>query len=186
MTKADTVQPCGRKKGQTKKERRGEMREVLKTHRKAVHAVTVGLFFCYVILLCYFLFLSEGYGRMNEEQEYRYNLKLFYEIRRFWIYRRTLGWKNVLVNLVGNIAAFVPFGFFLPLLKREWNRFFYVMLASLAFSLVVETLQLLWRVGAFDVDDLLLNTMGGILGLLGFRVFCRIFCRKGREKHETS
>lgn len=46
----------------------------------------------YVLLLIYFLFFSEGYGRIAEEERiYRYNLKPFVEIRRFWMYREQVG-----------------------------------------------------------------------------------------------
>ena len=50
------------------------------------------LFIIYVLLLIYFLFFSEAYGRVAEaEREYRYNLVPFVEIRRFWVYRDQLG-----------------------------------------------------------------------------------------------
>lgn len=94
-----------------------------KQRERRLQRTAVFLFLIYMILLVYFLFFSESYGRTMKEQEYRYNLQLFQEIRRFWTYRQTLGWKSVCVNLFGNIAAFMPFGFFLPIVLKKLRTF---------------------------------------------------------------
>lgn len=116
------------------------------------------------------------------EQSYRYNLHLFKEIKRFWNYRHTLGWKPVCINLLGNIAAFMPFGFFVPLIKKKYCGFFRCTVFSAAFSLCVETVQLVFKVGAFDVDDIVLNTIGGMVGYLLFRYgFLKLIGRKQKD-----
>ena len=82
-------------------------------------------FTLYVLALVYFLFFSEKYGRaVVTEQEFRYNLVPFVEIRRFWVYRKQLGIAAVFTNLVGNVAGFLPFGFILPVITekmRKWS-----------------------------------------------------------------
>ena len=94
-------------------------------------------------------------------REYHYNLELFREIRRFWTYRENLG-LLAFANLAGNVLIFVPFGFFMPMASRSWNRsFFLTVFYSFGISFFVEVFQLLTKVGSFDVDDLLLNTTGG-------------------------
>lgn len=50
-------------------------------------------------------------------------------------------------------------------------------LFSFEFSLLVETIQLVSKVGSFDVDDLMLNTLGGILGYVIFSL-CNYIRRK--------
>lgn len=122
------------------------------------------LFVIYVAVLSYLLFFSEYYGRGETSTDYHYNLTLFKEIRRFYEYREVLGTRVVLVNLVGNVLAFVPYGFVLPELYPGLRRLYRISLCTFVFSLLVEFLQLFFRVGTFDVDDLLLNTIGGILG----------------------
>jgi glycopeptide antibiotics resistance protein len=102
--------------------------------------------------------------------EYRYNLELFKEIRRFITYREQLGFESFVVNILGNILAFAPFGFMLPLLNIKYRKFFNMLFVSLLFSLAVELVQLYLKVGIFDVDDLLLNTFGGIIGFLSFLI----------------
>ncbi|NLZ82492.1 MAG: VanZ family protein, partial [Clostridiales bacterium] len=81
------------------------------------------LFYLYIILLFYFLFLSERYGRDNPSAELRYNLVFFQEIKRFIQYRHLLGFENFVVNILGNIIAFAPFGFLLPILKESYRYF---------------------------------------------------------------
>ncbi|MDF9845081.1 MULTISPECIES: VanZ family protein [unclassified Paenibacillus] len=70
-----------------------------------------------------------------------------------------------LVNLVGNIALFIPFGIFIALLSSNRQiTWFGVMLRAFGVSAVLECAQGLFSIGTFDVDDLLLNTLGGVLG----------------------
>ena len=60
--------------------------------KQKIRQIGMVLFVLYVLLLIYFLFFSEGYGRIAEEERiYRYNLKPFVEIRRFWMYREQVG-----------------------------------------------------------------------------------------------
>ena len=83
-------------------------------YRKTLRACSKAMFGVYIVCLIYFLFFAESTGRTFEGRSYHYNLELFKEIRRFIVYRHTLGTKAVALNLFGNIAAFIPFGFFLP------------------------------------------------------------------------
>lgn len=94
--------------------------------RRIKHLGTM-LFVLYILLLIYFLFFSEEYGRVAaEERVYRYNLIPFVEIRRFWTYREQLGVFAVVTNLFGNVIGFVPYGFILPVIARKCRSgFFY-------------------------------------------------------------
>ena len=150
---------------------------------KKIHPSMVLFFILYILLLFYLLFFSESYGRTIEEQKYRYNLELFKEIKRFWHYRETLGWKTVILNLAGNIVAFVPFGFFLPMFCKLGRNFFGCIFASAVFSLFVESVQLATKVGAFDVDDIFLNTLGGFVGFFVYLFMNKrvILVKKERE-----
>lgn len=134
------------------------------------------LFYLYIIMLSYFLFFSEHYGRENLVTGYRYNLVFFKEINRFITYRKQLGLESFLVNIAGNILAFAPFGFMLPMLNLRYRKFIYVAFLSLLFSLSVELVQLFFKVGIFDVDDIMMNALGGILGYITY-LFCSIFIK---------
>lgn len=68
-----------------------------------------------------------------------------------------------LVNIVGNIVMFMPWGFGLPLLWKKRQRFLSAAAYSLALPVLIETCQLF--IGrSVDVDDLFLNFLGGCLG----------------------
>ena len=149
-------------------------------YRKILRICSKVMFGVYIIFLTYFLFFSESPGRTFESRSYHYNLELFKEIGRFIKYRHMLGTKAVLLNLVGNVVAFIPFGFFLPILHTKCRSFLFTVFLSFEFSLMVETIQLVSKVGSFDVDDLLLNTIGGALGCLIFLYMNRI-----RRTYET-
>lgn len=138
------------------------------------------LFICYIAFVFYFLLFSDWYGRTGEMYDYHYNLVLFKEIKRFWQYRDILGNFAVFSNLVGNVLIFMPYGFFLPMASRS-RSFFVTMFYSLGLSFCIEVFQLLTKVGSFDVDDLLLNTIGGILGYIVF-VICNAIRRKYAAK----
>ncbi len=146
---------------------------------KIIRALGKVLFVLYVGFLIYFLFLAEWYGRTEISEEYRYNLELFKEIRRFITYREQLGTFVVAANLLGNILIFVPYGFFVSMAGRT-RGLFRTFFLSMFLSLGVETVQLVTRVGSFDVDDILLNTIGGILGYVVFAA-----CSRVRRKHHV-
>lgn len=125
----------------------------------------------YLVLLTYYLFFAETMGRTPDvHSEYSYNLVLLKEIRRFIVHREILGYKAVILNLVGNVAAFMPFGFILPEVWNQLNHWYTITLLGFLFSLCIETAQLAGRVGSFDVDDLLLNTIGAMIGYFAFVV----------------
>lgn len=138
------------------------------------------LFIAYLILLFYFLFFAEAMGRMETEAEYRYNLTLFREIRRFYRYRELLGYKAFFINVFGNVLAFVPFGILMPKLVYRLKHCFLVTLMALELSLLVELAQLCFKIGSFDVDDLFLNTIGGFVGYLIY------YFMDGRKKRNVS
>ncbi len=76
------------------------------------------------------------------------------------------------INLVGNIAVFIPFGTFLVFLpKNKGMSFIGVLALSLSLSLCLECLQAFFFIGSFDVDDLILNTSGGVLGYGAIKLY---------------
>lgn len=147
-----------------------------KKREKRIRGLGKVLFILYVAFLVYFLLFSDWYGRTGEMNEYRYNLVLFKEIKRFWEYREELGPFAVFTNLFGNILIFMPFGFFIPMASK-YRSFFMTLLYSFGLSFCVELFQLITKVGSFDVDDLLLNTIGGVAGYIVF-VICNSIRRR--------
>lgn len=129
------------------------------------------LFVGYILLLIYFLFFAEWYGRgQNVQTELHYNFVPLLEIRRFWIYRETLGFWPVFLNLACNVIGFIPFGFILPVLDRSMRRGIRVVALGCLLSVFIECMQLILKVGCCDVDDVILNTVGVAIGSVLFSV----------------
>lgn len=145
----------------------------INNHKKQIRLLCRVLFALYIAGLVYFLFFAEMLDRTGIERSYRYNLIPFREIRRFIVYADLLGPMAVISNLFGNIVIFMPFGFLVPILGRKKRNFWFTSLLSFALSLAVECIQLVTRTGCFDVDDIFLNTIGGMLGYLVYALVQR-------------
>jgi len=142
----------------------------MKNETKGNKAVLGFLFLGYLALLIYLMFFSEAMGR-TQGPHFSYNLEPFREIRRCLERWQVTGLPYVILNLAGNVAAFVPFGYLLPRLWK-WGRLFPVTwLGCMLTSFLLECLQYLLQVGSFDVDDIILNTAGGLLGYGCFLLF---------------
>ena len=70
--------------------------------------------------------------------------------------------SQVMLNLFGNVCAFMPMAFFLPLLFKKQNKFRYFVITMVLMILGIEFLQLVTGSGRFDVDDLILNLSGAV------------------------
>ena len=144
------------------------------------------IFILYLVSLTYFMFFAESFGRVQQEQaRYAYNLELFKEIKRFYIYRNQLGFKAFFLNIFGNVLAFTPFGFFLPIVSRRGRRWYNAFLLAFTLSLCIETTQLVFRVGSFDVDDLFLNTVGGVIGFICYKMIQKYRVRRRLRGKKT-
>lgn len=76
-----------------------------------------------------------------------------------------------LVGAVLNVILFIPFGFFLPVLWKKQPSFRQVATLSFLFSLGIELSQLLNNRNT-DINDLILNTLGGVAGFWIFQKLC--------------
>ena len=80
-----------------------------------------------------------------------------------------------------NIAMLVPFGILLPFLSRRFANWKRMAVCSFLYSLLIEITQLVTHRGFFQTDDLLLNTVGGVMGYAVFSAF-QAWCRKKPDK----
>lgn len=124
----------------------------------------------YSLLLMYWMFV--GFGRTGTNWPgYRYNLMPLHTIKLYFVHADSFHFKYWIVNIVGNVAVFAPFGLAVPYLLRMRLPVFILLFILVLTSL--ETLQLLSRRGSFDIDDILLNTVGALIGYA-----CLHFIRK--------
>lgn len=88
------------------------------------------------------------------------NIIPFHTIRGFF---RHFNFNIFMVNIVGNIVMFIPWGFGLSLLWKKRQSLFSAILFSALLPLFIETTQLF--IGrSVDIDDLILNFTGGLIG----------------------
>ena len=73
-----------------------------------------------------------------------------------------------------NVLVFVPFGIYISILKPDWS-FIRKVIPIAATSLLFETLQYIFAIGAADITDFLMNTLGGTLGIIADFIARKIF-----------
>ena len=72
--------------------------------------------------------------------------------------------RHAVINLVGNVVMFVPLGWFLPGIWRAFRGFFKAVLLGIVLICLVEFMQYVTGLGSCDIDDLILNMAGILLG----------------------
>jgi glycopeptide antibiotics resistance protein len=120
-------------------------------------------FVVYVAAMVWLLF-----GQRWGEEFYRsVNLRPLVTIRLYWrLLHRESAYlvRHAFINLVGNVVMFIPLGFFQPYLFLKLRRWYKTLLCTIVLILVIECVQYLTGLGSCDVDDLILNTLGALLG----------------------
>lgn len=116
----------------------------------------------YVLMLVYFLFFYPEFR--NDNIINNYNISPFKTIKLFLEYKEYLGSKSYMLNIYGNILGFIPIGILFPILFEKTRKAYKIATTTFLISFVIETIQFLTEVGSFDIDDIILNTIGGIIG----------------------
>lgn len=116
------------------------------------------------------MFFSEMEQRgLGAKVDYTYNLKPFVEIKRYILSGKQIGLRGVMLNLFGNIIGFMPFGFILGVISSRCREHWYdAVICTYLLSYGIEMVQLIFRAGSCDVDDIILNTLGGLIGYIIF------------------
>ena len=98
------------------------------------------------------------------------NLIPFQTIGNYWKvvtrWEFTPLFRHCVINLGGNVILFIPIGYFLPRLWPFLRNFFSFLLTCTMAITLVELLQLVTLLGSLDIDDLILNLSGMIVGYL--------------------
>ncbi|WP_081417175.1 VanZ family protein [Paenibacillus sp. Soil522] len=116
----------------------------------------------YALMMGWLLFYRNRYFL----EGYNYNVVPFYTIKKYIVHHDHFNFEIWFKNLFGNIVLFIPIGLFLPLLNTKYRRVFILVAVAILLITAVELIQMLARVGSFDIDDIILNTFGALLGLL--------------------
>ena len=91
------------------------------------------------------------------------------------------GVESMIMQAIGNIFMFVPFGVLLPLLSTYFRSFVKIIIFAITTSVLVEILQYFSGRSA-DIDDIIMNLLDGIIG---YSVYLFIFHASERNKNEN-
>ena len=141
--------------------------------KKLIKILSWTVFLLYLLLLADLLFISRTY-----DNSYGVNLVPMNQIELFFGLLKSSNYsfrKLAIINLVGNIAIFIPFGFFLSFLVKRYRNYFKLFFFSLLFIFLCEFIQYYFKVGTFDIDDIILNLLGVTVGYLLFVVFRSVY-----------
>ena len=157
---------------------------------KKTGQIQMGLLYCififYILLLIKILFLS----RVSLSELFNSNRPVFMSVNLIPLHsimQYMNGGTDTLrrfafANVVGNVVIFIPMGIFLPILKKD-KRTAVNLLFIFLISLFVEIIQGLLGLGVTDIDDVILNCLGGWIGILGYKFLLYII--KDNEKVKT-
>ena len=146
---------------------------------------TTILLFLYLFLLSYFILFKASWSYFREcmQRILSGNIQPF---RVNWIpfqnlYVALQNWKNpwLMMNLLVNVWLFCPWGIFIGSTLAgmhkggcvPWIGWLFALVAGVGLSLCYELIQLKTGIGTFDVDDIILNGTGAMLGYAGYSIF---------------
>lgn len=90
-----------------------------------------------------------------------------------------------MMTYIFNIMMFMPLGFLLPFIWKNMRKLKTVILISLVYSFSIEICQLFNRRNS-DVDDLLMNVVGAIIGFFIYKAFMKLLKRENKEEKDFS
>ena len=130
------------------------------------------MFSLYIVAVLYITMFAWNYGASlgpDGPGGRHYNLIPFRSIYRIGVFSPDV--IDPIKILIGNVLLFVPFGFFVPYLLKKLRSLWKVIVISVLFSLSIELYQFSFTFRVADVDDLILNTAGAIIGYGCYRIF---------------
>ena len=135
------------------------------------------IFLCYSALMLWLLF-GQRVGSIAYTQHLAQGMNLtpFATLKRYWQLLRSSDGalvRHAFINLAGNVVMFIPLGYLLPRAFPQLRKFFKTLFLATLMILLIEAVQYFTRLGSCDVDDLILNIPGVILGFWLYRILRR-------------
>jgi glycopeptide antibiotics resistance protein len=143
-------------------------------------AILIGyLLILFKVICLKYLSISDLVSHLEMMKHHRpYNLVPFATIK-FYVFSDSMPMLRRAGNIFGNIALFVPIGIFLPAVFRFTRKILPLLAISVLLSSILELFQYTLGTGSADIDDVILNTLGGLSGYAIFLIL------KTRLKSET-
>lgn len=114
-----------------------------------------------IVLSLYLALLISG-TILNRSMRDEYSVQL----SPFWSYRELLKERdiNLAIQIVNNILMFVPWGILFPTVFKSMQKVWCNIGSAFLFSFALETIQLIFKCGLFEIDDMFNNTLGAVVG----------------------
>lgn len=137
--------------------------------------VGIWIFFIYLVIVANLTLFKHGgfeYPIYLDRLQFRLNLIPFVETFKML----TDGWVTAYswYQVIANILVFIPLGFLAPLLFASFNKFWRVLMLGCCGSLLIEGFQILTPQNIVDIDDVIFNTMGAMIGYGVYLVFIKL------------
>lgn len=155
--------------------------------RKSTFEKVLGIAF-YVMAALYAFLMLDLLFRINiissgSAMSPSYNVIPFNTIRGYLGGSIRVSQSQVIQNVLGNMIIFIPYGLYLQALLKD-KGFGKSLLILLVSSLSVEVIQFAFSIGAADIDDVILNVCGGIIGIVIYKVLMSLL-RSERKTRMT-
>jgi glycopeptide antibiotics resistance protein len=162
------------------------MKKIFVTNRTIRKILSVSLF-AYLLVLGWFLFISVDSINRNTYFKKREihlipfkntytSFKSLHEIAYIVPPDQVPYYRYLFIrNIIGNIALLIPIGFLVPLLWERINTLKAIVTFSALCSFSIETIQYVLTIGVFDIDDIIYNVTGSLIGFYMLRASKRYF-----------
>lgn len=151
------------------------------TEKNILREVVINIFFIYFLVLIELTICKRGTLEIGFQNKFYVNYIPFRETINMFK-DNFMGIGNALYNVVGNILLFVPLGFFIPLLFSKKNKISSVALYGACTSILIEAIQLITSNNLTDIDDVIFNTLGAILGFFTYNLLNKTKLRELMKK----
>lgn len=144
---------------------------VLLFKRKKINVIQLVaslVFSAYVVFVLYYTVL----GRYSQE-EYTFQIYI-YKSYKYLI--EDFG-SHSLRQVVMNIVMLIPFGFLMPIVIKAKRKYLITLLSAFALILFIESMQLIMQCGTFEVDDIINNLLGTVIGVLLYALAHSVYIR---------
>lgn len=182
---------------------RSGLQDTVQPNNKILRGISWGIFVIYsAIGLWFLLFERILYRLVNWDSFNRYfwypegtssffsaevwklntNIIPFHNTYNYIMGSESFNLSIILYNTLGNILLFVPLGIFLTFIFSRFRTFPKVMMIGFTVTVSIELLQFFLQLGQFDIDDILLNTIGALLGYFVYMSINKIWSNLGSAK----
>jgi glycopeptide antibiotics resistance protein len=129
------------------------------------------LLYLFILIMVSFWGINNSTLRLGNYNGVSHNLVPFDTIRIYIFNFHSYNFDTWFYNTFGVLLVFIPLGLLLPVVFVNLRTLRNIIFTSVCVSILIEVLQYIALLGVFDIDDIILNTLGTVLGFWLYKVF---------------